>query len=249
MGLFDRFRKEKKTSVNPDGLMINNTYRYTLNDYTRLAIETIGTQGITGLDEKLLTEKLLYFYDNMLIVSDRIKILMETFSIDEETAKRVEYVSFAKTSLIGDYYLYKERGATKFYIRDKNKKLKSNLNINDFIKYVGFMINNDGVPVFNIKKIPKKRYTDVLKQKKTEQTNIKPVETAPEVETKEANQGIGFKLGMYIPHKIEKDPKDLTELDKLKNREIELHYKMENEKGYYGSDISKEEFRELNKLE
>ena len=240
MGLFDRFRKKKDDNINPDGTMINYTYRNTLNDYTRLAIETMGTSGITGLDEDQLTEKLLYFYDNMVRVPERIKILMETFGIDEETAKQVEYVSFAKTSLIGDYYLYKENGATKFYIRDKNKKLKYNLNIKDFTKYVGFMINNDGVPVFNIEEIPKKRYDDVLNQK-TEYSTTKSVETTHKDEFKPMNEEEFIKKYSRPILREASSP----ELENLMNEEERLLDKLSN-KNYYGSEESKIEFKALN---
>lgn len=58
----------------------------------------------------------------------------------------------------------------------------------------------------------------------------------------EGDSGVGI---MYLPPKIKKRPKDLTELDKLKNIEIDLYYKMGAEEGYYGSEFSKVEFRKL----
>lgn len=58
----------------------------------------------------------------------------------------------------------------------------------------------------------------------------------------EGDSVVGF---MYLPPKIKKAPKDMTELDKLKNIEIDLHYKMGAEDGYYGSEISRVEFRTL----
>lgn len=56
----------------------------------------------------------------------------------------------------------------------------------------------------------------------------------------------GSVVGMVdLPPKIKKRPKDMTELDKLKNIQIDLYYKMWGEDGYYGSEISKDEFRTL----
>ena len=52
---------------------------------------------------------------------------------------------------------------------------------------------------------------------------------------------------MYLPPKIEKPPKDMTELDLLKNYERDLYYKMDRVEGYYGSEISKIEFKDLNR--
>lgn len=170
MGLFDKLKRKKEESINTNGDMIVSKYRFNQDQYIRLTIKDMGASGIDGLDKDQLTEKLLYFYDNMLPVEERITILMDTFDIDRETAKQVEYVSFAKTSLIADYLYHKERGATKFSIINGNKKLKSNLNIKDYVKYVGFMIDNDGVPVFNIKSDGFKRWT--------------PNETAPKTVTR-----------------------------------------------------------------
>lgn len=182
MGLFDRFKKKEKETINTDGIMITSKYRFNQHEYIRLTIKDMGASGIEGLDKDQLTEKLLYFYDNMLPVEERIKILMNTFDIDRETAKQVEYVSFAKTSLIADYLYHKEKGATKFSIINGNRKLKSNLSIKDYVKNVGFMITNDGVPEFNIKvdgfkrwtpneTVPKREYKSTTVVKKPTNTN------------------------------------------------------------------------------
>lgn len=217
MGLFNKFRRKKEETINTDGHMIISKYRFNQHQYIRITIEDMGASGIEGLDKDQLTEKLLYFYDNMLPVEERIRILMNTFDIDRETAKKVEYVSFAKTSLIADYLYHKERGATKFSIVNANKTLKSNLSIKDYVKNVGFMISNDGIPVFNIKTNGFRRWT--------------PNNTSPKSMALE---------------KPKKEPENLTELDILINRETELHHKLDNEEGYYGSDISREEFRKFN---
>ena len=236
MGLFDRFKKKKEETFNPNGTMINSTYRSSRDVYIRMAIREMGASGINGLDKDKLTKKLLYFYDNNLPVEERITILMNTFKINRKTAKKVEYVSFAKTALLGDYLKNKGNGATKFNIKNPNGLLKTNLNISEFPNYLGFMIDNDGVPIFNIKSKPKV----VIQTKKADETETK---TTDRTETKGS---VGVKLGLRIPNKIDKAPEYLTELDKLINRQIELYTKMNNEEGYYGSDISREEFREFN---
>lgn len=184
MGLFNKFRRKKEETINTDGHMIISKYRFNQHQYIRITIEDMGASGIEGLDKDQLTEKLLYFYDNMLPVEERIRILMNTFDIDRETAKKVEYVSFAKTSLIADYLYHKERGATKFSIVNANKTLKSNLSIKDYVKNVGFMISNDGIPVFNIKTNGFRRWTP---------NNTSPKSIALE--------------------KPKKEPENLTELD------------------------------------
>lgn len=64
-------------------------------------------------------------------------------------------------------------------------------------------------------------------------------------ETKTDYEGDSVVGMMYLPPKIKKRPNQMTELDKLKNIEIDLHYKMGAVDGYYGSDISRVEFRKL----
>ena len=252
MGLFDRFKKKKEETINTDGVMISTTYRFIEDEYIRITIGEMGTDGITGLDKDQLTEKLLYFYDNNLPVTERINILMNTFDIEEETAKQIEYVSFAKTSLIADYLRNKERGATKFNIKGVNRILKKNINIKEFPKHIGFMINNDAIPVFNIKQLPKKRFsrnkTKSVPKKETIPTpNVKVVIKTKEADETEPDEEIGIKSGgLKIPKKIDKDPSELTELEILMNREIELQDRLNNEEGYWGSDISRDDFRKFN---
>ena len=86
MGLFDRFKKKKEETFNPNGTMINSTYRSSRDVYIRMAIREMGASGINGLDKDKLTKKLLYFYDNNLPVEERITILMNTFKINRKTA-------------------------------------------------------------------------------------------------------------------------------------------------------------------
>ena len=119
-------------------------------EVTRTVIKSMGAQGVSGIDNTELTEKLLYFYDNNISVPERIDILMETFDIDYEDAKRVEYVQFTKISLITDYFINKDRGANKFDIEGNNGILKRDVPISDFVSLVGFMIENDATPIFNM---------------------------------------------------------------------------------------------------
>lgn len=246
MGLFDRFKKKKEETINTDGVMISTTYRFIEDEYIRITIGEMGTDGITGLDKDQLTEKLLYFYDNNLPVTERINILMNTFDIEEETAKQIEYVSFAKTSLIADYLRNKERGATKFNIKGANRILKKNININEFLKYTGFMIENDAIPVFNIKQLPKKRFS------RNKVKSVPKKETIPAPETKEPEETeptkeIGITSGgLKVPDKIDKNSSELSELEILMNREIELNNRLQTEEGYWGSDISRDDFRKFN---
>lgn len=58
----------------------------------------------------------------------------------------------------------------------------------------------------------------------------------------EGDSVVGF---MELPPKIKKRPQDMTELDKLKNIQIDLEYKLGTEEGYYGSEISRVHFRKL----
>ena len=253
MGLFDRFKKkEKKETINTDGVMITTKYRFNQHEYIRLTIQDMGASGIDGLDKDQLTEKLLYFYDNMLPVQERIRILMETFDIDRETAKQVEYVSFAKTSLIADYLYHKEKGATRFNIINGNRKLKSNLNIKDYVKNVGFMINNDGVPVFNIKTDGFKRWTPNKTAPKLQANTVpkrEPPKTVPKKQSKADTDEIDnlikeLKTKRVTPNGM-KLKKELPEVDRLATKQNELHNKL-GDKNYYGSPESKEEFREFN---
>ena len=118
------------------------------NKITRMTIQDIGANSVSGLDKDLLTEKLLYFYDNAIPVPERITILMDTFDIDRETAKTIEYVCFFKSSLISDYLINKDRGATKFDIMVKDDIVKKGLNITEFLSNVEFMIKNNACPLF-----------------------------------------------------------------------------------------------------
>lgn len=140
MGLFKRKAKKKRK--------LPNNYRLSDNEITRETIKSMGANGVSGIDGNLLIEKLLYFYDNKIPVPERINILMETFNIDEETSKMIEYVQMSKISLISDYLINKDRGANKFDIEGGNKTLKKNININEFPNYVGFMIDNKAYPLF-----------------------------------------------------------------------------------------------------
>ena len=108
--------------------------------------------------------------------------------------------------------------------------------------------------IFNKNETKPKEQTPKTKPKLVKSVHKEPKEQTPKTKPKtrvvdetETKGSVGIKLGMYIPPKIEKDPEDLTELDNIKNRERELYYKMSYEEGYFRSEISKEEFRELNK--
>lgn len=118
------------------------------DEVTRLVIEEMGTDGISGLDKSLLTEKLLYFYDNNISRPERIDTIMNTFDIDYETADKIDWLSSTKISLFTDYFNNKTDGATNFDIKGKNGVLKTDVPVSEFMANVGFIIENDAVPIF-----------------------------------------------------------------------------------------------------
>lgn len=130
------------------GQTSNNSTTLPKNEIMRETIKSMGASGVSGIDKNELTEKLLYFYDNNIPVSERINILMETFDIDYEDAKLIEHVQFTKVSLVTDYLINKDNGATKFDIEGKNGMLKTDVPISDFVSNIGFMIKSNGVPIF-----------------------------------------------------------------------------------------------------
>lgn len=55
-----------------------NSSTLSRKEVTRIVIKSMGAQGVSGIDNTKLTEKLLYFYDNNISVPERINTLMET---------------------------------------------------------------------------------------------------------------------------------------------------------------------------
>ena len=86
----------------------NNTLTLSRKEIMRETIKFMGANGVDGLDKTELSKKLLYFYDNNISVSERINILVDTFNISYEDAKKIEHVQFRKVSLITDYTINKD---------------------------------------------------------------------------------------------------------------------------------------------
>lgn len=162
------------------------------DDVTRLVIKEMGADGINGLDKNELTEKLLYFYDNKIPTPQRIEILMNTFDIDYETADKIEWVSSAKISLFSDYFINKNQGATEFDIEGKGGMLKTDIPISEYMGYVGFIIENDAVPVF---KKGKSNNGPLLKLEQEGLTNYSTVDYVDLYETRAVRHSRGSSYG------------------------------------------------------
>lgn len=117
------------------------------DEVTRVVVEKMCTDGVTGLNKEELRKKLLSYYDNSIPRDERIEDLMKTFDIDYESADKVDWISSTKTTLFVQYFQNKEDCPT-FDIKGKNGMLKSDVPIDDFISNIGFIIENDATPIF-----------------------------------------------------------------------------------------------------
>lgn len=117
------------------------------DEVTRVVVEKMCTDGVTGLNKEELRKKLLSYYDNSIPRDERIEDLMKTFDIDYESADKVDWISSTKTTLFVQYFQNKEDCST-FDIKGKNGMLKSDVPIDDFISNIGFIIENDATPIF-----------------------------------------------------------------------------------------------------
>ena len=138
----ERLRKNKITRHSPA----------THSEVTRIYLKHFAKKSVSGLDGEKLGEILVECHDNQLPPQNKCpKLIEKEMGVDKKTAKQIAYVVTKQAGLFRNWTFAKERKSNYFSIScpDNDKYDGEEFPIEDFPKYVGFMVENYGSPTFH----------------------------------------------------------------------------------------------------
>lgn len=126
----------------------------TRNEVNRIYIKHFAKRSVSGIDGEKLGNVLIECHDNQLTTKYKCpKYIEKETGIDKETAKQIAHVVLTQAQLFTDWTFAKEKKYDTFsmYSPYDNKYDGQEFTIEDFPKYVGFMVENNASPNFHRK--------------------------------------------------------------------------------------------------
>ena len=127
----------------------------TRSEVTRIYLKHFAKKSVSGIDNEKLGMILVECHDNQLHPQNKCpKLIEKELGVDKKSAKQIAYVVTKQAALFTNWEFAKDRKSDCFsiYTRDNMKYDGEFFPIDDFPKYVGFMVENKTSPKFHYKK-------------------------------------------------------------------------------------------------
>ena len=129
---------------------ITRTSMPTQREVTRIYIRQLCKTTVDGLDDEELAKTLIECYNSQKSNNKCYKVVQEKFNVDRKTAEKIVYMINTQARVLSDWTIAKEKKLTHFtlYSPYNNQYEGQEFPIDDLMKYLSFIIENNASPNF-----------------------------------------------------------------------------------------------------